>query len=47
MCIGDVLAEVAFDVAFVLNHLTDAVDLVFAEILDLLERVDVGRRQDA
>ena len=33
----DVLAEIAFDVALVLNDLTDAVDLVFAQILDLLE----------
>ncbi len=39
----DVFAEVAFDIAFVLNRLTDAVYLVFAEILDLLERVHIGR----
>jgi hypothetical protein len=42
----DVLAQVALDVAFVLDHLTDAVDLVFAEILDLLERVNVRLRQN-
>ena len=42
----DVLAEIAFDVALVLNHLADAVDLVLAQVLDLLEGVDIGLLQD-
>ena len=37
----DVLAQVAFDVPFVLDYLADAVDLFFAQILDLLEGVNV------
>jgi hypothetical protein len=36
----DVLAEIALDFTFVLNHLADPVDLFFAEILDLLEGVN-------
>ena len=43
----DVFARVAFDVAFLLDHLADAVDLVLAQILDLLERIDLRRRQNA
>src|SRR5579863_2748088 len=42
----DVLAEIAFDVSFVLDHLTDAVDLVFAKILDLLEGVYIRLLQN-
>src|SRR5690348_7725825 len=37
----DVLAQVAFNVAFRLDHLADAVDFVFAEILHLLVAFDV------
>jgi len=42
----DVLAEIAFDVSFVLDHLTDAVNLVFAQILDLLEGVYIRLLQN-
>ena len=41
-----VFAQIAFDVAFVLNDLTDAVDLVLAQILDLAEGVDIGLLQN-
>ena len=37
----DVLAQVAFDIALVLNDLADAVYLVLVQVLDLLERIDV------
>jgi hypothetical protein len=37
----DVLAQVAFDVPLVLNDLADAVHLVLAQILDLLEGVNI------
>ena len=43
----DVLAEIAFDVSLVLDNLADAVYLVFAEILDLLEWVNIRRSEDA
>src|SRR3984957_17999642 len=43
----DIFAQIAFDLAFVLNHLADAVYLVFAKILDFLEWVHIGRLQDA
>src|ERR1700691_3766341 len=43
----NVFAQIAFDLAFVLNHLADTVYLVFAQILNLLERVHIGRSQDA
>src|ERR1700735_147649 len=43
----DVFAQITFDLAFVLNHLADAVYLVFAQILNFLERVYIGRYQDA
>jgi hypothetical protein len=42
----DVLAQVALDVSFVLDHLTDAVDLVLAQILDLLEGVYIRLLQN-
>src|SRR6202035_2674061 len=42
----DVFAKIAFDVAFLLDDLTDAVNLVFAEILDLLEWVDIRSSQN-
>jgi hypothetical protein len=42
----DVFAEVALDIALVLDHLADAVYLVFAEILDFLERVYISRSQN-
>jgi len=42
----DVLAQVALDVSFVLDHLADAVDLVFAQILNLLEGINIRLRQD-
>ena len=46
MFMRDVFAEVAFDVAFLLDDLTDAVHLVFVEILELREGIDVRLRQD-
>ena len=42
----DVLAQVALDVPFVLDHLADAVDLVFAQILNLLEGIHIRLLQD-
>src|SRR5271168_2209471 len=44
---GDVFAQIAFDLAFVLNHLADAVYLVFTQVLDFFDRVYIGRCQDA
>jgi len=44
---GDVFAQIAFNLPFSLNHLADTVYLVFTQILDLLERVNIGRYQDA
>ncbi len=41
----DVFAQIAFDVSLVLNHLTDAVYLFLAQILDLLERIHLRRHQ--
>jgi hypothetical protein len=43
---ADVLAEIAFDITLVLDDLTDTVNLVFAEILDLLEWVNIRGSQD-
>src|SRR3984885_9193875 len=43
----DIFAQITFDLAFVLNHLADTVYLVFAQILNFLERVHIGRLQDA
>jgi hypothetical protein len=37
----DVFAQIAFDVSFIFDHLTDAVDLFFAQVLDLLEGVNI------
>ena len=42
----DVFAEIAFDVSLVLDHLTDAVDLFFAQILDLLEGINIRLLQN-
>ena len=42
----DVLAQIALDFTLVLNHLTDAIDLVFTKILNLLEGVNVRLRED-
>jgi hypothetical protein len=41
-----VLAQIALDVSFVLDHLADAVDLVLAQILYFLEGVNIRLRQD-
>jgi hypothetical protein len=43
---ADILAEVTFDITLVLDDLTDAVYLVFAEILDLLEWINIRSSQD-
>src|SRR3954463_6055528 len=43
---GGVLAQVAFHVAFRLDDLADAVDLVFIEVLNLLDRLNLGRFQN-
>ena len=39
----DVFAQIAFDVAFRFDDLADAVDFVFAQVLNLLRGLDVGR----
>jgi hypothetical protein len=44
---ADILAEVAFNITLILDDLTDAVNLVFAEILDLLEWVNIRGPKDA
>src|SRR5512143_1763046 len=41
----NVFAKVAFDVAFIFDDLTNAVDLFFTQVLDGLERVNVRRVQ--
>src|ERR1700751_5367193 len=41
-----VFAEVALNITLVLDHLADAVYLVFAEILDLLEGINIRLLQD-
>ena len=41
-----ILAEIAFHIALFFNDLTNAVDLVLAQILDLLERIDIRRHQN-
>src|SRR5271170_754757 len=43
----DIFAQVAFDLAFFLDDLTDTVDLVLAQVLDLLEGIDLRSSQDA
>jgi hypothetical protein len=43
----DVFAQIAFDLAFSLNYLADTVYLVLTQILDFLERIHLGRYQDA
>jgi hypothetical protein len=43
----NVFAQIAFDLAFGFDDLTDTVDLVFAEILNLPERVNVRGSQNA
>src|SRR5579864_1724852 len=40
-------AQVAFDQALAFDHLTDAIHLVFAEVLHLLHRVHVCLRENA
>src|SRR3974377_2009558 len=42
----DVFAEIALDVALVLDHLADVVYLFFTEILNLLEGVHLGLLKD-
>jgi len=42
----DVLAQVALNTALVLDHLANAVDLVLAQILDLLEGVYIRLLQN-
>src|SRR6185437_2197194 len=43
----NVLAQIAFDVAFALNDLTNAVDFVFVQVLDLLIGTHVGGCKNA
>src|SRR6185437_10678967 len=43
----NIFAEIAFDVAFVLDDLTDTVHFVFAKILNLLVAIDIGARQNS
>src|SRR5258708_16117218 len=42
----DIFAQIAFHVAFVLNDLADPVDLFFVQVLDLLQRFNLGRGQN-
>ena len=42
----DVLAQVALNISLVLNHHTDAVDLVLAQVLDFLEGIDIRLLQN-
>ncbi len=42
----DVFAQIALDVTLVLNHLADTVDLFLAQILDLLEGINVRLLQN-
>src|SRR5947207_5940025 len=44
---GDIFAEVTFHIAFILNDLADAVDLIFIQVLNLLHLLDVGGGKDA
>ena len=44
---GDVLAEIAFHAAFLLDDLADAIDFIFTQIADLLRRLHAGRPEDA
>jgi hypothetical protein len=37
---GGILAEIAFHIALLFDHLADAIDFVFAQILNLLEWID-------
>jgi hypothetical protein len=41
-----IFAEIALNVAFILDNLTNAVHLVLAEILDLLEWINIRRSQN-
>src|SRR5882757_5359348 len=43
----DFFARVTFDVAFLLDHLADAIDLVLAQVLNFLERIDLRAGQNA
>src|SRR5271157_2819897 len=43
----DVFAQIAFDVAALLDDLTDAVDLVFIEVAHLLGGLHIGRAENA
>src|SRR6185437_13766732 len=43
---ADIFAKVAFNVPFALDNLTDAVHLILAQVLDLLERINVRRSQN-
>ena len=44
---GNFLAQIAFDETFALDDLTNAVDFVLAEVLDLLHRVNFGLIKNA
>src|SRR5271157_2592510 len=43
----DVFAQIAFDVAALLDDLTDAVDLIFIEVAHLLGGLHIGRAENA
>src|SRR5579884_2004330 len=43
----NILAQIAFDVALRLNHLADAIDLVFVEVLNLLVGIDLRGSENA
>ncbi len=42
----DIFAQIAFDVAAFFDDLTDAVDLVFVEVADLLGGLDIRRAKN-
>src|SRR5581483_2119359 len=42
----NLLAEIAFDAAFLLDHLADVIDLVLRQVANLFRRIDVRLRRD-
>src|SRR5262249_16561418 len=43
----NVLAQIAFDIALALDHLTDVVHFLFSEVLNLLVGIHIGGGEDA
>src|SRR5262249_9046523 len=42
----NLLAEIAFDAAFLLDDLANVVDFIFCQVANLFRRVDIGLRRD-